>query len=351
MPGLLSGHGGILIPGQDIKTISAILCAYTEDRWGLLKEAVRSIRAQTSPPDEIILVIDHNPALFARSKSEFPDLIVAENAFSQGLSGARNTGIGLASGEIVAFMDEDAAADPGWLAELMPAYQDPSVLGAGGAILPAWGEPPPGWFPGEFLWVVGCTYRGLPEGTHPIRNLIGCNMSFRKEVFEQAGGFREGMGRIGLIPVGCEETELCIRANRNDPRGAFLYVPASTVRHHVPANRMTFRYFSQRCYSEGLSKALVAKYVGASRGLSSERAYTFRVLPHGIAAGLRDAFLHREPAGVGRSAAILWGLALTTAGYLAGKIAGLTRPGENSKSDRPEVLFPQRLKDRTGEKY
>ena len=183
------------------------------------------------------------------------------------------------------------------------------MLGVGGAVEAAWLGGRPGWFPEEFDWVVGCSYRGLPVEPAPVRNLIGANMSFRREVLEEAGGFRTDLGRIGSRPLGGEETELCLRIGRRRPGQVLLHDPAARVFHHVPPDRSSWRYFKSRCYSEGLSKATVARVAGA-RGLSSERAHALRVLPKGIARGpLRRSF------------AISAGLAITTAGYASGRVA------------------------------
>jgi GT2 family glycosyltransferase len=216
------------------------------------------------------------------------------------------------------FLDDDAAAQPDWLAQLLQPYQDERVAGVGGAILPVWQSGQPAWFPDEFLWVVGCTYRGVP--THPaqVRNLIGANMSFRRQVFSAAGLFLNDMGRLGALPMGCEETELCLRAARAMPETGFIYQPAAVVRHHVPAARATWRYFFARCFAEGRSKAQVARLAGGRRGLESERRYTLYTLPRGVLLGLYRALRHGEASGLGRAFAIAAGLALTTAGFISG---------------------------------
>jgi hypothetical protein len=146
-------------------------------------------------------------------------------------------------------------------------------------------------------------------------------MSFRSELFEVAGGFRDGIGRIGSNPVGCEETELCIRAAQKMRGGHFLFVPGARVFHHVPASRARGSYFRARCYAEGLSKALVTRHVGQQDGLSSEWSYTLQTLPKGVFRGLLD-LLRGRPDGVSRAAAIVVGLLITTAGYLRGNWAG-----------------------------
>ena len=301
-------------------TVSVLLCAYTEERWTQLLAAIQSLQQQTRPADELILVIDHNPTLFLRAQQELADIRIIESSEKQGLSGARNSGLTIASGDIVAFMDEDAIAAPDWLERMLAHYSDPNVLGVGGAIEPLWHEGRPEWFPHEFDWVVGCTYWGMPLNLAPVRNLIGCNMSFRRSIFQEIGGFRDGIGRVGTRSVGCEETELCIRARQRWSHAEFLYDPNAHVLHRVPANRATWRYFLSRCYSEGISKALISRFVGATDALSSERTYTTQTLPSGVLKGV-GAFLRGHVYGLGRAMAIVIGFLATLSGFLRGRLA------------------------------
>jgi hypothetical protein len=184
-------------------------------------------------------------------------------------------------------------------------------------VLPVFEGRRPRWMPEEFDWVVGCSYRGQPTDRAPVRNLIGCNMSFRREAIERVGGFASGLGRVGADRLGCEETDLCIRLCRRQERGVILYDPTARVGHRVPRERAGLRYFLERCNAEGFSKAEVARRCGRSRGLESERDYTRRTLPAGIRRGLA-AFLHGDVAGLARAGAILLGLAATTTGFAAG---------------------------------
>jgi glucosyl-dolichyl phosphate glucuronosyltransferase len=316
-----------LIEADTLHDFSVILCAYTEDRWEDLLKAVQSVRQQTRPPLEVILVVDHNPALYERACGQFPDISVLENEEAPGLSGSRNTGLRIATGTYVAFLDEDAQAAPDWLQQLQSGYSDPDVAGVGGFIEPMWDTGRPDWFPEEFYWVVGCSYRGLPEERAPVRNLIGANMSFRRDLFSATGGFRSGIGRIGRTPVGCEETELCIRARQRSPGNILLYLPDARVMHRVPASRSNWRYFLARCYAEGMSKALVTHFVGARDGLQSERTHMLRVLPQGVWRGLSNGLRRKELGGFLRAFAIIVGLGATTAGYLAGSVSQrLARP-------------------------
>ncbi len=319
-----------------VSGISVVICAYTETRWGALVTAVSSVQRQSQPPLEIIVVVDHNPALLKRVQAQILGVTAIANREARGLSGARNSGIAIAEGAIIAFMDEDAAAAPDWLEKLIAAYVNPQTMGVGGAIEPWWLNGRPSWFPAEFYWVVGCTYLGMPEKTAPVRNLIGCNMSLQRSVLTAVGGFRSGIGRIGTRPVGCEETELCIRAGQQWPDNHFLYQPRARVRHQVPASRANWRYFLSRCYAEGLSKAQVTQHVGSTDGLASERTYALRTLPQGVRRGLADALLRRDPSGLMRAVAIVVGLTTTTTGYLVGSFRKAWLSRRNHTPERIE---------------
>jgi glucosyl-dolichyl phosphate glucuronosyltransferase len=301
--------------------VSIVICAYTLDRWQDLCEAVHSARAQVPPVEEIILVIDHNRELEEKVKEAFPYAAVIANREGKGLSGARNTGVAHSRGKSVAFLDDDAVASSNWAAEMHAECEKPGVAGAVPMIEPQWVGPKPSWFPGEFLWVVGCSYKGLPEGRQEVRNLLGSACVVRRDLFERIGGFNHQLGRTESgLPMGCEETEFCIRARQSTGDVKFIFQPSTVIRHKVPAARQTWRYFTMRCYAEGLSKAYLASIVGVERGLSAERAYVFRTLPAGVARGLGDALLRLDWSGLGRATAIVWGLACATIGYARGKL-------------------------------
>lgn len=300
-------------------SFSVVICAYTEDRWGDLVAAIRSVGEQDQPAGETILVVDHNRRLFERIAAAFPDITVVENDGRQGLSDARNRGVRAARFPLIAFLDDDARADPGWLRALASPYADPTVIGVGGSAAPVWaGGTRPSWFPEEFDWVIGCSYRGLPTTRSPIRNFLGCNMSFRRAAFEAAGGFDTSVGRVGTRPVGGEETEFCIRVRRTMPGTTMIYEPAARVLHSVPAARASLDYFRSRCYAEGLSKAIVGSLAGTDAGLASERQHAMVTLPRGVVRNIRDALRTRDPDGILRAASIGLGLGITAAGYGAG---------------------------------
>ena len=328
------------------ETVSVVICAYADERWDDLLSAIDSVADQRVAPHETIVVIDHNDALLRRLRPARPHVLALPSCGVRGLSGARNTGVGAARGSVVAFLDDDARADRGWLEQLLAPYDDPSVIGVGGRVDADWPHGRPRWFPREFDWVVGCSYGGLPDQPQPVRNMIGANMSLRRSALDVVGGFRDGIGRVGKRPLGCEETELCIRARQQLPAATILFEPRAAVAHRITRDRASWRYYCSRCYAEGLSKAAIASAVGTSDSLSSERAHVLRTLPRGVIRGLADALRLGDAGGLARAVAIVSGLALTIAGYARGRLfAGQQPAGTGTRPRSPVRLAPTAASD------
>lgn len=297
--------------------VSVIICVHSSKRCAAMLEAVRSAQCQTIPVKEILVVVDHNPELHAWLKKALPNVTVIPNVEEPGLSGARNTGIANAEGGLLVFLDDDAAMEENWVRKVLAHFQDENVLGVTSRILPWWQDARPAWFPNEFLWVVGCTYEGMRPGR--VRNLIGAAMCVSKRVFDSVGGFTPSLGRAATgLPMGCEETELCIRAGKVFPNGEFRFDDTPWVTHLVGGERLTWRYFLRRCYAEGTSKAVLAKIATAEHALASERRYVFQTLPRGILRNLAGV-LRGDVSGLLRASAIVGGFTATALGYLAGK--------------------------------
>ncbi|BBY27919.1 glycosyltransferase family 2 protein [Mycolicibacterium sediminis] len=319
-------HANATVDGRLAGTVSTsvVICAYTPSRWQAMCDAVDSVLTQRLPVDELLLVIDHDEDLFAAALERYRGSVmpkVLRSTGPRGLSGARNTGLRAAGSDVVAFLDDDARAEPGWSEAMVAHYTAEDVEGVGGYAMPDWPDARPSWLPAEFDWVVGCSYVGQPTTVAPVRNFIGANMSLRRDALVMVDGFDSSVGRIGSKPTGCEETELCIRISQRKPAARLLFDPDMRVWHTVSRDRTTFRYFVSRCYHEGRSKAMVSRLVGASDGLSSERAYVSRVLPRAAARGLASC----TRAGLVRAAVVAVGVAVTSLGYLRGRVGSRSR--------------------------
>ncbi len=298
--------------------ISVVICVYTEKRWNFIREAIASVRAQIYPAAEIIVVTDYNEPLRQSLAEAEPEVRVIPNRETKGLAGGRNTGIATATGDFVAFLDDDAAADPGWLSFMMAHFDHNEVIGVGSRVDPWWIGSAPKWFPEEFMWVVGCSYRGLPTNAQEVRNVSGGAMVVRKSVFAAVGGFTHQLGRTGTGLLSCEETEFCVRAQKLLPGSTFVYEPKAWIGHRVPADRVTWRYFRRRCYAEGLSKSIFSQLAGR-KGMSSEWRHTLLTMPTGVMMDLRDVLLKGDIHGFGRALAICLGFGFAAAGFVVGR--------------------------------
>jgi hypothetical protein len=264
-----------------------------------------------------VIAIDHNPELLAKATREFPEVTVVANTVSRGASVTRNTGVAASHGQVLAFLDDDAVAQPNWLDVLLQPLADPSVVGVGGRLEPLWKTSRPRWFPLEFDWVVGCSYLGMPENTTPVRNVWSNNMAIRRDAFDAIRGFRDGFGKIGAHSQP-EDTDLCLRAATYNGGGLWIYEPQAVACHQVPADRATLKFFLKRCYNEGRGKAALASLNGVTESTSAERRYVRDVLPYGFIRGFLEV-VRGEVSGTVRSLAIVMGISLATAGYLAGR--------------------------------
>jgi len=314
---------------------TVIVCAFSMGRRHEVVACVRSLFAQTLPPAQIIVVVDHNEELRDWLTERLPgDVLVLDNDQRPGLSGARNTGIAASAHPIIAFIDDDAVADPCWLEALCAPLRDDRLMATGGRSLPLWSTAQPSWFPDEFLWVVGCSYEGQPRNGE-VRNILGGCGAFRSELFETVGGFHAGLGRRGRRPLGCEETELCVRARRQRPDWRIELVEGAVIHHRVWPDRERLRYFLSRCYHEGLSKAVLRKLTD-NDATDVERSYLRRTLTRGIARELRAAA--RAPSrSLGRVAAMCAGVGVAAAGFVVGCFETLETQPTNVD---PEVARP-----------
>jgi glucosyl-dolichyl phosphate glucuronosyltransferase len=312
-----------------------VICCYTELRWDDLCAGVQAVATQTIRPSRILVVVDHNDDLLRRAERDLPALSdvpvsVLANQRRRGLSGARNTAIDTSGAEFLAFLDDDACPEPSWLERLAQPFADANVWVTGGRAVPVWPHERPAWFPPEFDWVIGSSYRGMPTETSDVRNVHGASMMYRAEVFARVGGFQEDVGRVGTVPNGCEETELCIRLRQTVSGARVVYVPASVVAHRVSTDRVELRYFLRRCRAEGASKAAIAQLIGATDATATERSYVTQVLGRAVVGGLRDA-LHGRLGALARVAMVLAGLGVTSIGYAQARASAV----RHSLSGRP----------------
>jgi glucosyl-dolichyl phosphate glucuronosyltransferase len=322
---------------ERVADVTVIILAYSMERWALTCASVESVLAQTLSPREIIMCIDENPELSERLTERWrgrtarvPAIRIVDSRRDGGrptpaagpngrrsshashgshIASGRTTGVELASTELVAFLDDDAAADPDWLERLIEPLEDPSVAAVGGAPLPVYGKPRPRWFPREFDWVFGCAYAGLPTRRAPVLRLIGANMAAR----------RKDLLAIGGLHSMADDLDMCHRLLELSPQNELIYEPAAIVRHHVHADRLTFHYFWWRCFWVNREKVAIMRDLGEAANLKADRRFVQRTLSVGVARGLRE-LLRGDVGGLQRALAIVLGVGVAGIAYLTGTV-------------------------------
>ena len=258
--------------------VSTIICAHSLDNYQNLAEAVTSLLVQTHPELEVIIAIDGNEEFYKkvvanyRSQDTVKAVLLRENA---GVSAARNAGVRVARGDVIAFMDDDAVADRQWVENLLGTYREYDAVAVGGKILPLWLGEKPDYLPEELYWLVGVTHDGFAgEEVVEVRNTFGPNMSFKREVFEKVGGFSESLGfaRKGAFYLQAEEPELALRMKQTLGKGV-VYNPHAIVYHKIPQSKLGVGILLRRAFYQGYSKALLGKLNVSADSIATEKSY------------------------------------------------------------------------------
>jgi len=252
---------------NNLPSVSAIVCTY--NRAPLLREALASLLAQECDALREIIVVDNNSAddtpevvHSIACTSQTPLIYTVERR--QGLSYARNHGIELAQGDLLAFLDDDALADPSWLQKLATAHVRHRADVVGGPVLLTWRCVRPAWWTAELDGFLSAMHYGdqAKQAVFPLFP-YGGNLSIRRELLAEMGGFCAELGRSGRTLLEAEEMELLLRL---EERGARIwYTPDAVVYHIVDADRATKSYLRRRCIGSGRSQARLDALVDRRR--------------------------------------------------------------------------------------
>lgn len=247
---------------------SIVVCTY--NRAESLRDTLRALQALQAAPGrrwEVIVVDnnsqDHTKAVVEEAQRAWP-LLRYEFEGAQGLSHARNHGIGCARGEVILFTDDDVLPEPEWLETTLTGMAEYGADACGGWIGPIWEAPPPAWLTERFYGFLAVRtdrtddYSITAETPPPF----GANMAFRKRIFVQVGLFDTSRGRKGAVLASGEDGEMFERILSADMRVMFL--GGSRVHHKVESFRTTKRYFRRWRFQ-------TSRNIAQSRGLAGGR--------------------------------------------------------------------------------
>jgi GT2 family glycosyltransferase len=269
-------------------TVSIIII--TRNRPFLLRHCLQRVTALTYSHKEIIVVDSSTNGESQLILAQFPAVIdIRLSGRRNNMPQARNEGIAVSTGEIIAFIDDDSMICSEWLTALLEAYHDEQVGAAGGRVIrrpepycdQQRGNPQLLVRPSGVIVTKDIDL--LSRSSIEVDHLIGCNMSFRRQALEQVGGFDANYTLTNLR----EETDLCIRVKKAGWR--VIYDPTIAVVHVSARAKAFFGDFPSTQYSSGRNSAyFVIKHYGLNRrtcigqcaevGRSIQRAAFFSAL-------------------------------------------------------------------------
>ena len=277
---------------MSVPRISAVICTY--NRVERLVLALDALHSQTLPWERFeIVVIDNASTDTTRRvcdeyQQRLPHLVYHYEPV-QGLSTARNTGLRVAQGDYIAYLDDDAIPCANWLEDILDAFRtvEPQPEVVGGPIYPIWETEPPGWMhyyvQGYFTILDhGSKASWFPADEYPY----GANMIYRRDVLRKYRGFSEALGRDGKSLLSDEERLLNLTIEADG--GKFYYLPSASVQHWIPKERISRRWLLKRCYWQGRSGAVVDQTLGMPiqqqrlkglQGVCSLKRWISQVLP------------------------------------------------------------------------
>lgn len=303
--------------GAGTSDITVVVCVYDIARLREIDLCLASLRRQTLAPAEVVVVIDGCAPLTAELRARYDDITLVSLAKNQGLSAARNAGLARVRTPWVAFLDDDAYAEPDWLAQLATARVETGAVGVGGWVEPLFVEGRPRWFPGELLWTVGCSHTGLPTTRTVVRNVFGGCALMQTNALTAHGGYDESVGRKGDDARGGEEADLCLRIRETIPEAQFVLEPSAVIHHHVPGARSRLGYVLKRCHADGKAKAGMAHRLGTD-SLSSETAFVRDVVPRVLGLVFKGC--------LAAAVVLLLGMSVAAAGFATGLLTARLRP-------------------------
>jgi glycosyltransferase involved in cell wall biosynthesis len=254
----------------NVSSISVLICTY--NRAPLLRETLAAIHAMDAPDCcsvEIVIVDNNSTDDTVRAVAEsadgarFPMVLIQESR--QGKSFALNAGLAAASGDVLALTDDDVLPAAGWLCRIVEAFRAEDVTFVFGKVLPRWtSTPPPEMLtpPARDIWgpLALVDYGDAPahytSGDTKQRLPIGANLAFARHVLLSIGGWRTDLGKVNNTLISGEDHEVFLRLRRHGSYAGY-YDPGLTVRHLVPAERLTRQYFRRWFFWHGKTVALM----------------------------------------------------------------------------------------------
>ena len=297
-------------------TATVLICTYNRART--LAETLDSLARMIVPPGVTwdVLVVDNNSsddtaAIVRERQAGFPVPLHYLHESRQGRSPALNTGLAAGRSTFVVFTDDDVVVEPGWLhAAIAPMLADATMDYSGGPVSPIWGAPCPRWLDrhrGDLWGAIAILDYGPSAFVFEERRRVplGANMAVRRTLIDAVGGFDPTLGRTATSLLGQEVPEFFCRTQAHGARG--VYAPDMKLHHHVPAGRLTRRYFRRWWFGKGISRSRLHRIhprsadtdLSAAKRVAGVPLFALRAMARHVLDGL-GSLLRRDVIGATR---------------------------------------------------
>jgi glucosyl-dolichyl phosphate glucuronosyltransferase len=266
--------------------ISIVVLSYSDERLADIRDLLASIDDQTYHSIELVFVVERSTkilGLLSETRLRYPKRIYfTEQKMS--VAQARNIAIKIATGDVIAYIDDDARLTPEWAESLHSALaRNPDAIGVTGSISPDWEVAyDENVFPKSLYWVIGCT--AWREFTVPrlVESAQSLNTAYRREVFN-GYGFRIHQFNGASLHSGLQgdDVDFALRVT-NGMKRKLYFDPSVKVMHKVPHSRIRITYVSRYAFWQGFTEARYRRRELAKERNSSAFSPLLKTLIHDL---------------------------------------------------------------------
>jgi glucosyl-dolichyl phosphate glucuronosyltransferase len=277
--------------------VSVVVCTY--NRSDCLRRMLESLQKAIVPKDVPfeVIVVDNNSDddtrfIFEEAKTGSPLKITYVFEEKRGISHARNRGIAEATGDVIAFTDDDVIVDKYWIHNTEKAFREHDAACVGGRILPIWESPRQRWLNPPLYDYLALLDHGDSVVYMDSPDIWGANFAVKSEMFDKYGLFDVNLGRIPQKLYGFEETEFLLRLQSGGE--VILYYPSSVIYHCIFANKMSKGYFRRWRFDQGELTGILMDDMRYQKVLQTRSLTAGRIVRDIAAGALRMALFSKD---------------------------------------------------------
>lgn len=307
---------------KDKKLISIIVSTFSTERINDVENLLKSIKYQSYIYIEILIIVDENKELYYKIEKLISDIEkdirIIFNPKNEGLAFSRNIGIKNSTGDIIAFVDDDAILYPDWAEEIVKTFDKNNIGAVAGDIIPLWEYNFMSWFPKELFWMISCSYSMTPDYKCEVERGFGTNMAFKKDIFFEVGMFDTEFGINGTRWIGGEDTIMFLKVKCNGNK--VFFNPEAKIFHKIYFYRIKLLNIIKRAFNGGYSVAKMNNLMKYNLSNSIEDKYLRMLIFRFYPKGFKKLITKESAESIKQMLTVTIVILSQSIGYLIGKI-------------------------------